>query len=47
MRRNRRTDWLRRLNAETRISVDDLIWPIFVVDGENQRQPVPSMPGVD
>jgi len=47
MRRNRRTDWLRRLVRETRLGVDDLIWPIFVVDGENQRQPVPSMPGVD
>jgi len=47
MRRNRRTDWLRRLVRETRVSVDDLIWPIFIVDGEDERQPVPSMPGVD
>ncbi|MDP6805071.1 MAG: porphobilinogen synthase [Rhodospirillales bacterium] len=47
MRRNRRAPWLRRLVAENRLSVDDLIWSIFVVDGENLREPVPSMPGVD
>ena len=47
MRRNRRDDWNRRLVAENRLSTDDLIWPIFVHDGENRREPVPSMPGVD
>ena len=47
MRRNRRAPWTRRLVAENRLSVDDLIWSIFVVDGENKREPVPSMPGVD
>ena len=47
MRRNRRDPWNRRLVAENRLSADDLIWPIFVVEGENQRQPVPSMPGVE
>ncbi|MDG2204938.1 MAG: porphobilinogen synthase, partial [Alphaproteobacteria bacterium] len=47
MRRNRRTDWLRRLVRETQVTVDDLIWPVFVVDGESQRVPVESMPGVD
>ncbi|WP_173796318.1 porphobilinogen synthase [Hartmannibacter diazotrophicus] len=46
MRRNRRTDWSRRLVRENTLTVDDLIWPIFVVEGENQRVPVPSMPGV-
>jgi len=46
MRRNRRTDWSRRLVRENTLTVDDLIWPIFLVDGENVRQPVPSMPGV-
>jgi len=46
MRRNRRTDWSRRLVRETKLSVDDLIWPIFVTDGEATREPVPSMPGV-
>jgi len=35
------------LVAETTLSTDDLIWPVFVVEGENKREPVPSMPGVD
>lgn len=47
MRRNRRTPWGRRLVAENSLTVDDLIWPIFVIDGENVREPVSSMPGVD
>jgi porphobilinogen synthase len=47
MRRLRRHDWSRRLVAETTLSASDFIWPIFVVDGENVRAPVPSMPGVD
>src|SRR5215207_9427387 len=47
MRRNRRFDWSRRLVRETSLSVDDLIWPIFIVDGERRREPVASMPGVD
>ena len=47
MRRNRRTAWSRRLVAENRLSVDDLIWPIFVQDGTGKRTPVPSMPGVE
>ena len=46
MRRNRRTKWSRRLVAENVLTVDDLIWPIFVVEGQNVRQPVESMPGV-
>ncbi len=46
MRRNRQTDWSRRLVRENTLTVDDLIWPIFLVDGENVRQPVSSMPGV-
>ncbi|MEJ1158586.1 porphobilinogen synthase [Prosthecomicrobium sp. N25] len=46
MRRNRRTDWSRRLVRETNLTVDDLIWPIFLIDGENRREPVASMPGV-
>jgi porphobilinogen synthase len=45
-RRNRRTDWVRRLVRETALSVDDLIWPIFVVDGEGVSIPVASMPDV-
>jgi porphobilinogen synthase len=47
MRRNRRTEWSRRLVAENVLTPGDLIWPIFVVEGENTRQPVESMPGVD
>jgi len=47
MRRIRQTDWVRRMVAETRLSVDDLIWPIFIRDGENEREPVTAMPGVD
>ncbi len=47
MRRNRQFDWSRRLVSENKLSVDDLIWPLFVIDGVNQRQPVASLPGVD
>ena len=46
-RRLRSSDWMRRLVQETRLSVYDLIWPIFVRDGETIREPVESMPGVD
>jgi porphobilinogen synthase len=46
MRRNRRTAWSRRMVAETRLTADDLIWPIILTAGKNQRVPVPSMPGV-
>ena len=47
MRRNRRASWSRRLVAEHTLSTDDLIWPLFVVEGKNQREPVLSMPGVE
>ena len=46
-RRLRRTDWSRRLVRENTLTVDDLIWPIFIVDGERQRIPVGSMPMVE
>jgi porphobilinogen synthase len=46
MRRNRRDEWTRRLNAENTLTVDDLIWPIFVREGEGQTSDVASMPGV-
>ena len=46
MRRMRRDNFSRRLMRETRLSTDDLILPLFIVEGENQRQPVESMPGV-
>ena len=47
MRRMRRDDFSRRLMREHRLSVDDLIWPVFVIEGENQREAVSSMPGVE
>lgn len=46
-RRNRREDWVRRLVRENTLSADDLIWPLFVVDGERIATPVPSMPEVE
>jgi porphobilinogen synthase len=47
MRRNRSEPWRRRLVAESRLAADDLIWPIFVREGNNVAEPVPSMPGID
>ena len=47
LRRNRADTWTRRLVAERRLSVDDLIWPVFVHDEATAREPVSSMPGVD
>ncbi|HEY0832796.1 MAG TPA: porphobilinogen synthase [Azospirillum sp.] len=46
-RRNRADDWTRRLVAEKTLSVDDLIWPVFAIEGRNRREPVASMPGVE
>ena len=45
-RRARRTPALRDMVRETRLSAHDLIWPIFVMEGEGREDPVPSMPGV-
>jgi porphobilinogen synthase len=47
MRRTRQTAWSRALVAENTLTPANLIWPIFVADGENMREPIPSMPGVD
>lgn len=47
MRRLRRWDWSRRLVRENRLSVDDLIWPVFVQEGSGLRTPIASMPGVE
>ena len=47
LRRLRRTGWSRRLVAESALSPSDLIWPVFLVDGQKRREPVTSMPGVD
>ncbi len=46
-RRLRRTPWMRDLVRETHLSVSDLIWPIFIREGEGIREPVASLPGVD
>ena len=46
MRRNRLNPWTRRLMAENRLSVDDLIWPIFIIEGQNTETAVGSMPGI-
>ena len=46
LRRNRRADWSRRLVRETILTPDDLIWPLFVIDGERERSEVAAMPGV-
>jgi len=46
-RRNRKAEWARRLVRENVLTTNDLIWPMFVVDGQNTRTPVASMPGVD
>ncbi|WP_323990872.1 porphobilinogen synthase [Nguyenibacter sp. L1] len=46
LRRNRRDDFTRRLVAETMLAVDNLIWPIFVIEGADTRAEVASMPGV-
>ena len=47
LRRNRRDDFSRRLVRENVLTVDDLILPVFVLDGENRREAVASMPGVE
>ncbi|TWD57393.1 porphobilinogen synthase [Agrobacterium vitis] len=47
MRRNRKADWTRRLVQENHLTVDDLIWPIFLVPGKGIIDPIPAMPGVN
>jgi len=47
MRRMRADDFSRRLMRESRLSADDLIWPVFVLDGEDRSEAVASMPGVE
>ena len=46
LRRNRKTDWSRRLVSENNLSTNDLIWPIFIREGKNIKEPVNLMPGV-
>jgi porphobilinogen synthase len=47
MRRMRRDDFSRRLMRESHLSCDDLIYPMFVLEGQNQREPIASMPGIE
>ena len=46
-RRNRQTDWVRRMVRETMPTTDDLVWAMIVHDGDDAREPVSSMPGVE
>ena len=46
LRRNRKTDWSRRLVAENNLSTNDLIWPIFIREGKNVQEPIKTMPGI-
>src|ERR1700751_3216572 len=46
-RRNRKAEWARRMVRENVLTTDDLIWPLFLVDGTKTRALVPSMPGVE
>ncbi len=46
LRRNRKTEWSRRLISENNLSVNDLIWPLFLTEGKNIKIPIKNMPGV-
>ena len=46
LRRNRKSDWSRRLVAENNLTADDLILPIFVTEGKNKVEPIKSMPDI-
>ena len=46
LRRNRKTEWSRRLVRENTLSSSDLIWPIFIREGKNIKEPIKTMPGV-
>ena len=47
LRRNRKSEWARRMVRENVLTTDDLIWPLFVMDGDNKRADVAAMPGVE
>ena len=47
MRRTRKKEFSRRLVRENKLSTDDLIYPVFVLEGENRREPISSMPGIE
>src|ERR1700712_133202 len=46
-RRNRKSDWTRRLVRENVLTTGDLIWPLFLIEGDKRRDPVATMPGVE
>ena len=46
LRRNRKTEWSRKLVSENSLSTNDLIWPIFIREGKNIKEPVKTMPGI-
>ena len=46
LRRNRKTEWSRRLVSENKLSTNDLIWPIFIREGRNIKEPIKTMPGI-
>ncbi|MET4041406.1 porphobilinogen synthase [Bradyrhizobium sp. RT6a] len=46
-RRNRKAEWARRMVRENVLTTDDLIWPLFLIDGNNKREQIASMPGVE
>ena len=46
LRRNRKTEWSRKLVSENNLSSNDLIWPIFLREGKNTKESIKSMPGV-
>ena len=46
LRRNRKTEWSRRLVSESNLSANDLIWPIFIKEGKNIKESVKTMPGI-
>jgi porphobilinogen synthase len=47
LRRNRKSEWVRALVRETVLTAADLIWPIFLIEGEGRREPIATMPGVE
>ena len=46
LRRNRKKEWSRRLVQENTLSASDLIWPIFICEGKNIKEPIKTMPGI-
>ena len=46
MRRNRKSDWVRRLVSENNLTVNDLILPIFIREGKNKVESIKTMPGI-